>query len=151
MLNRVIRWTENGVEYEADPRQAEKFLEGLSLDDGCKSRATPGQKPVVEHLENDKALSAGDHTTFRALAARANYLAQDRIDLQFSAKEVCRFMSAPTETSKEALRWMRRFLLGHKRVVYSYPFQRADGIDVYSDRTGLAVREPASPQAEGES
>ena len=32
------------------------------------------------HLKNDKALSAEDHTVFRALAARANYLAEDRID-----------------------------------------------------------------------
>lgn len=133
VLNRVIRWTEAGVEYEADPRQAEKLLEGLSLDDGCKARATPGQKPVVDSLREDMALSSVETSVFRALAARANYLAQDRIDLQFSAKEVCRFMSAPTNTSKEALRWLGRFLLGHKRVVYSYPFQRAEGIDVYSD------------------
>ena len=133
VLNRVIRWTEEGVEYEADPRQAEKSLEGLSLDDTCKARATPGQKPVVDNLKNDKALSVEDHTICRALAARANYLAQDRIDLQFSAKEGCRFMSAPTETPKEALRWLGRFSLGHKRVVYKYPFQRVEGIDVYSD------------------
>jgi len=26
ILNRVIRWTEQGLEYEADPRQAEKLL-----------------------------------------------------------------------------------------------------------------------------
>ena len=47
---------ENGLEYEADPRQAERLLEGLGLDDGCKSRATPGQKPIVENLKNDKSL-----------------------------------------------------------------------------------------------
>ena len=34
VLNRVIRWTEGGIEYEADPRQAEKLFEGLSIDDG---------------------------------------------------------------------------------------------------------------------
>ena len=134
VLNRVIRWTDKGVEYEADPRQAEKLLEGLSLSgDDCKARATPGQKPIVEQLKNDRALSAEDHTVFRALAARANYLAQDRIDLQFSAKEICRYMSSPTEASRDALKWLGRFLLGHKRVVFSYPFQRAEGVDVYSD------------------
>ena len=133
VLNRVIRWTSSGLEYEADPRQAEKLLESLGLDDGCKARATPGQKPIVDKLKDDKPLTIEDHTMFRALAARANYLAQDRIDLQFSAKEICRFMSSPTETSREALKWLGRFLLGHKRVVYSYPFQRAEGIDVYSD------------------
>ena len=31
-LNRAIRWTESGFQYEADPRQAERLLEGLGLD-----------------------------------------------------------------------------------------------------------------------
>ena len=70
---------------------------------------------------------------FRALVAWANYLAQDCIDLQFAAKEVCRFMSSPTETSEAAMKRMGRYLLGHKRVVYTYPFQRAESIDIYSD------------------
>ena len=133
VLNRVLRWTATGIEYEADPRQCERLLEGLGLDDGCKSAATPGLKPVIEQLKEDKPLSTDAHTAYRALAARANYLAQDRIDVQFSAKEVCRFMSSPTDTADAALKRLGRFLLGHKRVVCSYPFQRADGIDVYSD------------------
>ena len=31
VLNRVVRWTEKGLEYEADPRQAEKLLEEIEL------------------------------------------------------------------------------------------------------------------------
>ena len=131
ILNRVIRWTDQGIEYEADPRQAERLLEGLGLDNGCKAVATPGLKMEIEALKNDKSLE--DLTGFRALAARANYLAQDRIDLQFAAKEVCRFMSAPTEASDGALKRLGRYLLGHKRMIYTYPFQRAEGVDVYSD------------------
>ena len=132
VLNRVLRWTANGIEYEADPRQGEKLLEGLKLDGpGCKAVATPGQKLSIEQLVGDKSLP--DLTFFRALAARANYLAQDRPDLQFAAKEVCRFMSAPTETSEAALKRMGRYLLGHMRLVYKYDFQRAEGIEVYSD------------------
>ena len=85
----------------------------MGPDDGCKSTATPGIKPVMDTLKDDKPLSVDAHTIFRALAARANYLAQDRIDLQFSAKEVCRYMSLPMETSEAALKRMGRFLLGH--------------------------------------
>ena len=133
VLNRVIRWTDGGIEYEADPRQSERLLEGLGLDAGCKSTATPGLKAIIEQLKEDKLLDADNHTVFRALAARANYLAQDRIDIQFAAKEVCRFMSAPTETSEAALKRMGRYLIGHPRMLYTYPFQRAEGIDVYSD------------------
>ena len=134
VLNRVIRWVDGGVEYEADPRQAERLLEGLGLDgEGCKPMATPGVKLEVEKLKEDHELSPDEHTVFRALAARGNYLAQDRIDLIFAAKEICRFMSTPTDASNLALKRMGRYLLGHKRVVYRYPFQRADHIDVYSD------------------
>ena len=32
VLNRVLRYTPDAFEYEADPRQAEKLQEGLSLD-----------------------------------------------------------------------------------------------------------------------
>ena len=133
ILNRVIRWTDQGVEYEADPRQGERLLEGIGLDGGCKATATPGLKPVIEVLKEDGLLSSDSHTVFRALAARANYLAQDRIDLQFAAKEACRYMSAPTESSEAALKRLGRYLPGHKRLVYKYPFQRAENIDVYSD------------------
>ena len=104
VLNRVLRWTDEGVEYEADPRQAEKLIEGLGLDSGCKSTATPGLKPVIEKLIDDPPLTASSHTVFRALAARANYLAQDRPDLQFAAKEICRYMSAPTDASEAGLK-----------------------------------------------
>ena len=39
VLNRVLRWTEAGLEYEADPRQCERLLEGLGLDSGCSGAA----------------------------------------------------------------------------------------------------------------
>ena len=118
----MLRWTDSGIEYEADPRQGEKLVEGLGLDSGCKSTATAGLKPIVDKLIEDKLLGPNSHTAFRALAARANYLAQDRPDLQLAAKEVCRFMSSPTETSEAALKRMGRYLLGRMRCVYKYPF-----------------------------
>ena len=133
VLNRVIRYTEHGLEYEADPRQAERLLEGLKLDSGCNPVATPGLKPLMDQLTEDKVLPTSEFTGFRGLPARANYLAADRIDLQYSATEVCRFMSAPSETSVAAMKRMGRYLLGHQRLVWTYPWQRAEGIDVYSD------------------
>ena len=43
-------------------------------------------------------------------------MAADRIDLQYSVKEVCRFMSAPSKTSVAAMKLMGRLLLGHQRL-----------------------------------
>ena len=133
VLSRVIRWTDDDIGYEADPRQCERLLEGLGLDNGRISTATLGLKALVDQLQDDKPLDAEGHTELRALAARANYLAQGRIDIQFPANEVCRFMSSPTETSKAALKMMGRYPSGHQSMVYTYPFQRAEGIAIYSD------------------
>ena len=90
-------------------------------------------KPLVEQLEKDQPLPVSGLTEFRGLSARGNYLSADRVDIQFAAKEICRFMSSPTDTSMVALKRMGRYLLGHQRLVYTYPWQTAEGIDVYSD------------------
>ncbi len=39
----------------------------------------------------------GGESLFRAVAARGNYLGQDRMDMQFAAKEISRFTSQPGE------------------------------------------------------
>ena len=44
------------------------------------------------------SLHAEEPSEFRALAAWANYLAQDRPDIQYAVKEVARRMSVPTDT-----------------------------------------------------
>ena len=47
VLNRVVRWTTERLEYEADPRQHEKLLRDLKLDgEGVKPAASPGVKPT---------------------------------------------------------------------------------------------------------
>ena len=73
VFNRAIKWTEIGLEYEADPRQAERLLEGLGPDDKRNKTATPGLRALAEQLVDDKALPAGAIIGFRGQAARANY------------------------------------------------------------------------------
>ena len=131
-LNRVIRWCDDGLEYEADPRQVEKLVEELDLV-GANGCVSPGAKPLAEQYAVDKPLETSQHTMFRALAARANYLSADRPDCQFAAKEVCRWMSSPSELSLAALKRLGRFLLSRPRLVFRYVFQSADTIDCYSD------------------
>ena len=41
ILNRAIRWTESGIECEADVRQAEKLVAETGMT-GTNTRATPG-------------------------------------------------------------------------------------------------------------
>ena len=124
VLNRVVRWTPQGLEMEADPRQAEKLLRDLKLNgEGVKAAASPGVRATKEQLEGDAALEASKCTPYRAVVARANYLASDRPELQFSGKEVCRWMSSPTDLSLAALKRLGRYVKDHQRLVYHYPWQ----------------------------
>ena len=85
VLNHIARWTPRGIEYEADPRQVEKSLQEIELE-GANGAAPPGQKVLAHQLEAEVELPERDFTRFRALAARANYLAADRIDVLYAAK-----------------------------------------------------------------
>ena len=57
MLNRVVRWTAEGLEYKADHRQGEKLLRDLKLNgEDVKSVSTPGVKPTRDQLDADAPL-----------------------------------------------------------------------------------------------
>ena len=134
ILNRIVRWTDKGLEYEADPRQAEKLLRNLKIDgEGVNAAATPGVKAVKEQLDKDTALERSKTTPYRAVAAGANYLAADRPELQFAAKEVCRWMAHPTENALNSLKRLGRYVVGCRRLIYIYPWQDVSRVDIYSD------------------
>ena len=62
-LNRVVRWCDGRVEYEADPRQAEKLISECGLE-GAKATAIPGVNCGCHELEEDKPLEPRLHTAF---------------------------------------------------------------------------------------
>ncbi len=74
----------------------------------------------VEDNEMNSPLSPGEAEEFRALAARANYLAMDRPDVQFAVKEACRDMAAPTRASWQKMRRIARFSLESPRLVWRF-------------------------------
>ena len=77
VFNRIVHWTDAGLEYEADPRQAERLIESLSLDGGCKSCATPGFKPTRKQVDAEYELGQQEHPPYRGNGARCNYLGPD--------------------------------------------------------------------------
>jgi len=63
-LNRVIRWCEEHIEYEADPRQVERLIAECGLE-GAKGYVTPSVKATFRELEEDDDLLQSLHTAFR--------------------------------------------------------------------------------------
>ena len=132
VLNKVIRWLDDRIQYEADPRQVERLVAECGLE-GANGVATPGVKPTFKELEQDQPLHSHLNSAFRGAAARGNYLAADRLDLQFACKEVCRWMASPTQHAWTALKRICRFLCQAPRLVYDYRHQTIEAIEAYAD------------------
>jgi hypothetical protein len=132
-LNRIIRWTtddETGaevIEYEADPRHAEIFIAQLGLDgDRTKSLAVTGHKDTAAEAHLGMVapkLPAAESRVYRSVCMRGNYLAADRPDIQFAAKECARHMSDPTTYAMAKLKKLGRYLKHRPRYVCRYVLQ----------------------------
>ena len=93
----------------------------LGLDD-AKRVGTPGVKQTFEMTSRDKPLAVEKHRAFRAISAMGHYLGPVRLEMQYAAKEICRWMSAPSELGVQALKRLGRFLDSHRRLVFEFPF-----------------------------
>ena len=94
LLNRVFEWTPEGIMIEADQRHRELIVKDMGLALNSKGMSTPGVKMKEGEEESEEGeLSNDQSTTYRANVARANSMSQDRSDVQYSVKELCRKMS----------------------------------------------------------
>jgi len=135
ILNRVVTWTADGIQYEADQRHAEILINEMGFETSTKSVVAPGVKMSSDELSKCEA-TIPEHmiTKYRACAARAMYLAQDRSDIGFAVKEVSRGMAAPTEGDLSNLKKLCRYLIDKERMVTHYNYQDAGRrINIWSD------------------
>ena len=105
ILNRVLEWRNEGIAIEAEPRHVGLILQEMGMQ-SCKESEVlgPPPKPTDEML-----LTGTDITQFRSLAARCNFFASDRVDIQFACKEIGRRMT-----------W---YLKAHPRMIVEFKYQ----------------------------
>ena len=134
VLNRILRAGEHGWELEADPRHAELLIQQLELE-GCKGVSSPGtESSDAEEEDNAELTDKEEITKFRGVAARTNYLAQDRPDIAYAAKEVCRDMARPTRRSWIKAKRIVRYLVKRPRLINYFDFQQdVRELTVYAD------------------
>ena len=135
VLNRLIHYSVENDEttYEADPRHAQILVRELNLEQ-AKTVSSPG---VVRKDGESEALDPTMTSKYRSLVMRANYLAMDRPDLHYSAKELARRMSAPTTEDWAGLKRLTRFLGARPRLVCSYKQQDEPAeLRMFSDSDG---------------
>ena len=123
----VVNRLEHDKEENNFKEMAERCQDERHLDETIEQVEAEGMKP-------QKLLQAGEAKSFRGVAARLNYLAQDRPDLQFAAKEVSRRMARPTDGDWQLVKRVGRYLLGAPRAVQKFAWQYAPhSLDSYVD------------------
>ena len=152
ILNRVIRVTEDGWEYEADQRHADLIIQE-SVAAKLSTLSHPGgDKRIIEEEEQSEEFQGKEATRFRAVAARANYLQADRPDVQYAVKEICRRMAKPVVSDWQKLVRLARYLEGAPRLVWVFRWQEGkDGIPPrgFSDSDWAGDRKTAKSTSGG--
>ena len=109
MLGRILKYKSTGISWQADPRHRKMIIEHFGFKAETKALAKNGIKEEIyfEGEHEAEELQKAEEKGFRALAARANYMAVDVPNIQFPTKEVCRDMSKPSEAAYEKSRGWR--------------------------------------------
>jgi len=119
ILGRHLRWTEAGIEYEADPKHAQLVIEEMGLSGESRAVDSPIEKEVVSE-EGEAKLDKIEAKKFRGVAARLNYLAADRPDIQYAVKEICRGMASPSVKHLKMLKRIARYLINKPTLVMTF-------------------------------
>ena len=94
---------------EADERHADLIVKETGADRASILSHPGGDKKTIEEEEKSEELQGAEATRFRAVVARANYLAADRPDIQYAVKEICRKMAKPVKGDWQKLVWLGRY------------------------------------------
>ena len=109
-LGRRIRWTEEGIDIEADPKHVGILLREWGLED-----CNPGDTPIgSEEKAREEDMAPGQATLFRRAAARINYLGQDRPDLNVVSRMLAMRMANPKRGDEEMIKRALRYLRVHR-------------------------------------
>ena len=108
---------------------------------------SPGEKDDAKEKDEDDAdedfdLEGKEVSIYRGLAATMNYLAQDRFDIQYAAKELCREMSTPTTRSMRRMKRAARYLVGIPKLTIEYVEQHPPNqVIIYVDSDWAGCRD----------
>eukprot|EP00973_Karenia_brevis_P032619 4503532-Karenia_brevis.AAC.1 len=90
------------------------------------------EEPVRKDDEDD--LGAKEQTKYKSVTARANYLSQDRPEIQFATKECSKSMSNPKKKDMQKLKRLGRYLKGHLRTTSIFRWQsEVEELTVFTD------------------
>ena len=142
LLARTITWHDRHehhrecITWEADDRHVDILCERLGINPSSNPRATTADKAKwasCPPLSGDE-LNSDLVPVFKSCCMRLNFVALDRVDIAFLAKELARTMSRPTKAAFEHMKHLVRYLLGNRRLVWVFRRQHLPThIDIFCD------------------
>ena len=87
--------------------------------------------------EEEDPVGDQEVTKYRAPAGTGNYIAQDRTDIQYAAKEICRDMATPHPRTWKKMKRLARYLLEFQSLTWEFgkaeDEEDGDVLDVFGD------------------
>ena len=93
----------------------------------------------MKDVKESHELGAEECKSYRMLAARLNFMAQESPAIQYAAKEICRNMAPPESAHFARIKKLARFLLSVETSRWGYPWQEeqeAANLKVFTDSDG---------------
>ena len=118
ILGRIVRWTKEDLEWEADPKHLEILMAGLGFKADSKPLGQPAAK--MEKCADTTPLKDEQVKQYRSRAMRLSSVAQDRPDLQYASKELARAMQSPTAWDAAQLKRAVTYFKGADRMVQRF-------------------------------
>ena len=148
-LRRIIRWSERGFSWEADPKYSRQILEELGLteakgaDAPCSKECGKGRRDLEDPLDPEAAKQ------FRKLAGTALYLSQDRPTIQYAMSEITSGMACPTVEHELKLKHLGRYLKKYPKEVWHLDYQEQpdEAVALTDSDWGAPTGEPANGHA----
>ena len=112
------------------PGSADNSLHRAVGTDGRRIEDASGQSQDLDSEE----LNAEEHSQYRSITMKADYLAMDRPDIQWATRECAKMISSPTQGSMVKLKRLIKYLIGVPRmkVLLSW-YNKTGKINVLSD------------------
>ena len=132
VLNRIITWTDEGIEYEGDQRHVEIAMQRVGIHGDSREVRIPVEKRKA--TDESKKLEPEHATNYRGIVARLNFLGQDRSQIQYAIKELSKDMADPSEDDWGRMKKLVRFLKGQPRYIMEFKYQEnPKGLSAWSD------------------
>ena len=96
-LNRKLVWSAEGTRCEPDPKHASIIMEETGTENSKDLKELASVIQDNGEIHEDEYMDDEAANKLRAVAARANFLARDRTDLQQACRCVCSHMAKPSK------------------------------------------------------